>query len=118
MTALDFADGSLAGIVAFYSIVHFSTAELTVVFREMRPVLRPDAILLLSFHVGDEIIHVDDLFGAPVSLDFRFHHRAAVVGALQSERFHVIEEVEREPYASVEYLSRRCYLLARALDLR
>jgi len=73
MERLDFPDASLVGVVAFYSIVHFAPAELDVVFREIRRVLVPGGLALLSFHIGDEVVHVDDLFGASVSLDFRFH---------------------------------------------
>jgi hypothetical protein len=43
------------------------------VFREIRRVLAPGGLALIAFHVGQEAVHVDDLFGAPVDLDFRFH---------------------------------------------
>ena len=114
MNRLDLADASLAGVVAFYSIVHFGPAELGAVFQEVRRVLMPGGLALVSFHIGDEVVHVDDLFGSPVSLDFRFHVPSAVIEALRRAELAVIEHVEREPYEGVEYPSRRCYLLARA----
>lgn len=113
MNRLDFPDASLVGIVAFYSIVHFSPAELGTVFQEIRRVLMPGGLALISFHAGDEVVHVDDLFGSPVSLDFRFHVPGAVIERLGGAQLAVIEHVEREPYEGVEYPSRRCYLLAR-----
>jgi SAM-dependent methyltransferase len=113
MNRLDLPDASLAGIVAFYAIVHFRPAELSTVFQEVHRVLMPGGLALLSFHVGDEVVHVDDLFGSPVSLDFRFHIPSAVIEALRCAQLAVIEHVEREPYEGVEYPSRRCYLLAR-----
>lgn len=113
MNRLDLPDASLAGIVAFYAIVHFRPAELSTVFQEVHRVLMPGSLALLSFHVGDEVVHVDDLFGSPVSLDFRFHIPSAVIEALRCAQLAVIEHVEREPYEGVEYPSRRCYLLAR-----
>jgi SAM-dependent methyltransferase len=113
MTRPGFADASLAGVVSFYSIVHFEPAELGEVFRQMRRVLAPGGLALLAFHIGDQVVHVDDLFGAPVSLDFRFHDPGKVVEALRLADLPVIEQVEREPYAGAEYPSRRCYLLAR-----
>ncbi len=113
MRALPFDDASLAGIVAFYSIIHFEARELPAVFREMRRVLAPGGLAQIAFHLGTEIVHRDDLFGVPVSLDFRFHERARVVAALRDADLRVIEEVEREPYPDAEYPSRRCYLLAR-----
>jgi SAM-dependent methyltransferase len=111
---LDLPDGRLAGVLAFYSIVHFDAGELAGVFGEIRRVLAPGGLLLVSFHVGLEVVHVDELFGAPVNLDFRFHSPREVVEALRAARFQVLEHVEREPYEGAEYPSRRCYLLARA----
>jgi SAM-dependent methyltransferase len=113
MNRLDLPDGSLAGVVAFYSIVHFRPAELGTVFQEVCRVLMPGGLALISFHIGEEVVHVDDLFGSPVSLDFRFHVPGVVIEALRGAQLAVIEHVEREPYEGVEYPSRRCYLLAR-----
>lgn len=114
MRQLDLADASLAGAVAFYAIVHFLPAELGSIFREMRRALAPGGLVLIAFHIGDQSVHLDELFGAPVSLDFQFHLSGPVVDALRSERLTVIEHVEREPYEGAEHPSRRCYLLARA----
>ena len=114
MRALDLSDAGLAGIVAFYSIVHFDPAELGTALHECRRVLAPGGAMLLSFHVGDQTLPVNDLWGRPVSLDFRFLRPETVVAALHSARFTVTESVEREPYEGAEYPSRRCYLFARA----
>lgn len=113
MLALDLADGSLAGLVAFYAVVHFDGAALARAAREFQRVLAPGGLALVSFHVGDETVHVDDLFGVPVDLDFRFHPVAAVARALAGAGLTVIEQTERLPYAGSEYPSRRGYLLAR-----
>jgi SAM-dependent methyltransferase len=110
---LDFPAGSLIGVVAFYLIVHFESSELETVVREIRRVLAPGGIALLSFHVGDQLVHVDDLFGAPVNLDFCFHVPDDVIDALSAKGLQVTERVEREPYPEGEYPSRRCYLFAR-----
>lgn len=112
MTALDLDDASLGGIVAFYSIVHAEMAGLAPIFSEMRRVLRPDGLALIAFHLGEEAVAVDDLFGARVSLTFRFHPRDVVVAAMTAAGLRLLEQVEREPYEGAEYPSRRCYLLA------
>ena len=115
MTRLDLPDGSLAGVVAFYSIVHFSPAELGGVCQQIRRVLHPGGLALIAFHIGDEVVHVDDLYGAPVALDFRFHLPGNVIAELRRAQLEVCEHVEREPYGGAEYPTRRCYLLARAV---
>jgi SAM-dependent methyltransferase len=114
MKQLQMPDASLEGVVAFYAIVHFDADELGEVFLEVRRVLSPGGLALLAFHIGDQVVHVEDLFGSPVSLDFRFHDPRTVTEALRSAHLEVIEHVEREPYEGAEYPSRRCYLLARA----
>ncbi|MFB7669449.1 class I SAM-dependent methyltransferase [Kitasatospora sp. NPDC056138] len=54
MTDLDLADASMAGLVAWYSLVHVPDDEIGPVFAHFRRALRPGGPLLLSFHVGDE----------------------------------------------------------------
>ena len=114
MKQLDLPDASLAGAVAFYSIVHFDSPELDAILHQVRRVLEPGGLFLVAFHAGSQVVHVDDLFGAAVSLDFRFHVPTEVIAALQSAHLKVIEHTEREPYEGAEYPSRRCYLLASA----
>ena len=113
MRELDLPPAGLAGAVAFYSIVHFDAVELGSVMLELRRVLAPGGLALISFHIGEQVVHVEDLFGVPVHLDFLFHAPIDVIAALRSAHFAVIEHVEREPYEGAEYHSRRCYLLAR-----
>ncbi len=114
MMCLSARDSSLAGVVMFYSIVHFDLPELKLVFREARRVLIEGGLALVAFHAGTYVVHRDELFGASVSLDFRAHAPETVAEALRSARFEVIEEIHREPYKDAEYPSRRCYLVARA----
>ncbi|MEC3914059.1 class I SAM-dependent methyltransferase [Nocardia sp. CDC160] len=54
MTDLALADASLAGLVAWYSLIHIPDDELGSVLAHFRRVLRPAAPLLLAFHVGDD----------------------------------------------------------------
>lgn len=111
---LHFTERSLAGVVLFYAIVHFDPAQVAAAFAEAHRVLQPGALALVAYHVGDEIVHVDELFGAPVQLDFRYHAPAAIAQALDGAGFDLIEATERAPYAGAEHPTRRCYQLARA----
>ncbi|MFF7205546.1 MULTISPECIES: class I SAM-dependent methyltransferase [unclassified Streptomyces] len=53
MTQLDLADGTLAALVAWYSIIHVPDDAIGAVLAGFRRVLRPGGLLLLGFHVGD-----------------------------------------------------------------
>ncbi|EGE39526.1 methyltransferase domain-containing protein [Streptomyces sp. SID4928] len=54
MTDLAFADASMTGLVAWYSLIHVPDDEISSVFAHFQRVLRPGGPLLLGFHVGDE----------------------------------------------------------------
>jgi SAM-dependent methyltransferase len=53
MTDLDLADASVAGLLAFWSLIHIPDEAVPTVFGHFRRALRPGAPLLLGFHVGD-----------------------------------------------------------------
>ena len=58
------------GIVAFYSLIHIPRPDMVQALRELRRVLRPGGVPLLSFHIGDETLHLDDWWGEKVCLGF------------------------------------------------
>jgi len=74
MTDLDLADDSVAGIVAFWSVIHVPDDAVPGVFEQFRRVLRPHGLLLVGFHVGDETRHTSQGYtGRPINVDS--HHR-------------------------------------------
>ena len=112
--ALDLEDTTLAGIAAFYAIVNIPKESLPLVFREMNRVLRPGGLLLLGFHMGDEVLHEEELWGRPISLDFFFFQPSQIRWCLEDAGLRVEEIIERGPYAAgVEYQSRRAFVFAR-----
>ncbi len=114
MLALDLPEGSLAGIAAFYAIVNIPHKSLPIVFREMARVLQSGGLLLLAFHVGDEVLHEDELWGEQISMDFFLFQTSAIRHHLENAKMVIEGIIEREPYApEVEYQSRRAYIFAR-----
>jgi SAM-dependent methyltransferase len=107
------ADNSYGAVAAFYSIVHVPRPAVVQALRELRRVLRIGGVLLLTFHVGQEIIHMDEWWGKAVSLDFIFFDREEMKGYLTAAGFELQEVIERDPYADdVEHQSRRAYIFA------
>jgi SAM-dependent methyltransferase len=54
MTDLQLADTSIAGLLAFWSLIHIPDDMVPTVLGHFHRVLRPGGPLLLGFHVGDE----------------------------------------------------------------
>jgi SAM-dependent methyltransferase len=114
MMALDIPDATLAGIVAFYAIVNTPKESLPSVFQEMERVLKPGGLLLLAFHIGDETLHPNELWGRAVSMDFFLFQPSVILHYLEAAGFAIEEVLEREPYPpEVEYQSRRAYIFVR-----
>ncbi len=114
MMSLDLPDDALAGITAFYAIVNIPKALLPSVFGEMHRVLQPGGLLLLAFHIGDEVLHENELWGQPISMDFFLFQPSAIRDYVEAAGFAIEEIIERDPYTlEVEYQSRRAYIFAR-----
>jgi SAM-dependent methyltransferase len=117
LRALPAEDGEFGAAVAFYSIIHLAADELGRAVAEMHRVLRPSGRLLVAFHVGTEVRHLDSWLGHEVDIDFRFFPPADVSVALESAGFVVEAALERLHYPE-EVETRRAYLLARRRPTR
>lgn len=115
MLALPVGDAVLDGIVAMYSVIHLDDADLPRVFAEFRRALRANGLVLVSFHVGDEVVHLTEFLGEQVDLDFHLRSMKAMSDWLGSAGFAVELALERSPYPDVEAPTRRGYVVARSL---
>jgi len=113
MLALPDADNSWGGIAAFYCIIHIPREQIVDALCELKRVLKPCGVLLVTFHIGSEIEHVDDWFEKPVNLDFAFYQPDEMEKWLKNAGFELEETLVREPNPEVEYASRRAYLFAK-----
>ncbi|AXB42552.1 class I SAM-dependent methyltransferase [Amycolatopsis albispora] len=110
MTALDQPDHSLAGLVAWYSIIHIGAEDLPAVFAEFRRVLMPGGHLALAFQVGDDTVHHSEGFGHQISLDFRRLRPERIATQLEEAGFAVEAQLVRAPNAQEKVP--QAYLLA------
>jgi SAM-dependent methyltransferase len=53
MTDLHLRDASVAGLIAWWSLIHIPDDQVPIVFEQFHRVLRPGGPLQLGFHVGD-----------------------------------------------------------------
>jgi ubiquinone/menaquinone biosynthesis C-methylase UbiE len=105
-------EAEFGAVVAFYTIIHLDPDELHRAFKEMARVLRPSGLALLSFHIGEEIRHLDEWWGHKVDVDFRFLDPTRVAEQLETAGFAVEMSLQRTHYAH-EVETRRAYVLAR-----
>ena len=109
----DVADNSYAGIAAFYCIIHIPRSSVVEALSELKRVLRLTGWLLITFHIGQEIVHRDEWWDKAVSLDFIFFEIEEMKDYLKAAGFELAEVIARDPYPEVEYQSRRAYIFAR-----
>ena len=109
--ALPLADGALAGIAAFYCLIHCARGELGRALTELHRVLQPGGRLLMTVHEGTGEVGRDEAFGKPVALVATLFSEGEVRAALEGAGFHIDEMVTRPPY-EFEYQSRRIYAVA------
>ena len=112
ITALDLGDGTLGGIVAWYSVIHTPPQQQPVVFAEFHRVLAPGGYALLAFQVGDEIRHLEHGYGHAISLDAYRLRPERVTELLAEAGFEPVAQLVREPEGEYETVP-RAYLMVR-----
>jgi SAM-dependent methyltransferase len=114
MFALEILHDTFGGMTAFYALVNIPRADVVRALRELLRVLKPGSLLLLAFHVGDDVLHREQMWGVQVSLDFYFFSSDEMAEYLSVAGFEIDEILERDPYPeAVEHQSRRSYIFAR-----
>jgi ubiquinone/menaquinone biosynthesis C-methylase UbiE len=110
MNALEWPDGALGGIVAWYSIIHTPPGELPTVFAEFRRIMKAGGCLALAFQVGDELRHIEHGYGHDVSLDAYRLQPDFVAALLDEAGFALYSVTVREPVAPESV--QQAYLIA------
>lgn len=94
-TDLPQADASLAGVVAFHSLIHVPDDWLDRAVAEVARVLRPGGTALVTFHAGDTVHRKTEGYGGhPMALDVHRRPVPRMVDALQARGLRVEVRVE------------------------
>ncbi|RLP92512.1 class I SAM-dependent methyltransferase [Micromonospora sp. CV4] len=90
MTDLDLAEASVAGLVAWYSLIHVPDDQVGSVLAHFRRVVRPGGPLLVGFHVGDETrLKTQGYGGHPMKVHVHYRQPAQVAQWLRESGFAV-----------------------------
>jgi SAM-dependent methyltransferase len=111
MRSLPFEDGSLAGLVAFYSLIHIERADVPGVLKEFHRAVVAGGRLLLAVHGGTGLIEQDEILGRPLRYVATLFEREELAGLMESAGFTGVEAVQRDKY-DFETHSPRVYALA------
>lgn len=88
MTGLPLGDARLAGLLAWWSLVHVPDAEVPRALGEFHRVLRPGAPLQLGFHVGDSSrLKTEGYGGLPMKVQVHRRPPERVAGWLREAGF-------------------------------
>lgn len=106
LKTLEMADGSLQGILAWYSLIHFSPEELPAVLVELARVLMPAGRLLVGFFDGE----AGEPWSHTVATAY-FHSTAELTGLLHDAGFDTLDVLTRQdpgsrPHAALSAIRR------------
>ncbi|WP_370409965.1 class I SAM-dependent methyltransferase [Streptomyces fradiae] len=113
MGALDLADGTLAGILARWSLIHTPPAEVPAVLREFHRVLAPGGHLLLGFSATEGPSRPTQVFDHAVAPAYRWSpdHLAALLdetGMAEVARLvRAPQPTDRRQFQEVHLLARK-----------
>ncbi|MFE4856051.1 class I SAM-dependent DNA methyltransferase [Streptomyces sp. NPDC056670] len=89
MTELHCGTASLAGLVAWYSLIHIPDHEIGPVLAHFRRAVRPAGLVLISFHVGDGSRLKTRGYGGPMKVHVHRRQPAQMAARLDDAGFTV-----------------------------
>lgn len=102
MKSLDVGNGSLAGILTWYSLIHLPPEDLDGVLAEFRRMLTPAGTLVVGFFDGDEVAAFDHkvvtAYRWPVD---EFSERLTRAGFMEVERWRRPSDGTHRPHAAI-----------------
>jgi len=100
LTALPADDGSAAGVVSWYSIIHLEQDAIDAVAFEFARVLRPGGAALVAFQAGSGSRTLTRAYGHDVVLRAELHNPDDVTRSFTAHGFEPVEQLVRPPRES------------------
>ena len=98
MTDLDLPDRSVAGALAFWSLIHVPDGLVPIALAELRRITRPGGPILIGFHVGDGVRTTTEGYsGRPIKVDSYRRRPARVADWLREAGFRIEAELLLRP---------------------
>ncbi|GEK21826.1 class I SAM-dependent methyltransferase [Cellulomonas xylanilytica] len=102
MTGLGLPDGSVGGVLVWFSLIHVPDEEVPTVVAELHRVLRPGGVAMLGFHVGDQRSHKTQGYGGhPMRVDVYRRPVERVAGWLRDAGFAIETTLLDDPDGDV-----------------
>ena len=111
MTATGLRDRSVAGVVAWYSLIHTPPHDLPPIVTELSRILAPGGHILVGFHATDRGVSTPQPFDHKVAPGYRWPPDA-MADVLRSTGMVEVARLQREPAAG-ERFERACLLAQR-----
>ncbi|WP_188488741.1 class I SAM-dependent DNA methyltransferase [Williamsia phyllosphaerae] len=95
LSRLPHTDGRFDGVLAWYSIIHFSPDDLIGPLAEFRRVLRPGGVVLVAFQAGTGRRNITRAYGHDVDMTAFRHSAEDVVEAMRAVGLETVARLER-----------------------
>jgi ubiquinone/menaquinone biosynthesis C-methylase UbiE len=113
MRHLPFGDGAFAAVVAYYSIHSVRRVEVGAVLAESARVLKSQGTLLLSTHLGEGEVYVDEFLGHRIATTGGTLYSSQEIADSVASAGFFVEKTEFRGPLEHEHQSQRIYLLAK-----
>ena len=80
----------MGSAIAFYAIVHFDYIQIKTALTEVHRILVDKGEFMFSFHIGNEIVHLDNFLDKEVNIKFQFFEVYRIKALIEEVGFEIV----------------------------